>query len=38
MNNYFTDYPTHIEVPDDYWVYSTFFDNDIEYCEKDNKS
>jgi len=29
MNEYFTKYPTHIEVPDDYWV-ST---HDVEYIE-----
>ena len=33
-------YPTHIEVPEDYWVYSysTFFEINVEYSQKDNKS
>ena len=28
-NEYFTPYPTHIEIPEDYWVSS----HDVEYVE-----
>tara|TARA_Y100001963_G_scaffold123715_1_gene173930 strand:- start:503 stop:619 length:117 start_codon:yes stop_codon:yes gene_type:complete len=38
MNSYFTDYPTHIEVPEGYWVSSIFFENDVEYLEKNEKN
>ena len=33
MANYFTPYPTHIEVPEAYWVFS----HDVEYVEKENE-
>ena len=29
MNEYFTEYPTHVEVPKGYWVCS----HDVEYVE-----
>ena len=32
MDSYFTPYPTHIEIPDGYWVSS----HDVEYTEEDN--
>jgi len=31
-------YPSHIEIPENYWVCSTFFNIDVEYCEKDVNS
>ena len=31
MNNYFTEYPTHIEVPEGYWVSS----HKVEYVNED---
>ena len=32
MSNYFTEYPTHIEVPEDYWVFSF----KVEYSSNEN--
>ena len=37
MSNYFTEYPTHIEVPEDYWIMTIYFDGEVEYCEKESK-
>ena len=34
MNDYFTEYPTHIEVPEDYWVITTFFNIDVQYSDE----
>ena len=34
MANYFTPYPTHIEVPEGYWVSS----HDVEYVEREDGS
>jgi hypothetical protein len=34
MTNYFTEYPTHIEIPYNYWTFSYFFKNEVEYLEK----
>ena len=31
MEEYLTPYPTHIEVPEGYWVYS----HDVEYINED---
>jgi hypothetical protein len=32
MKNYFIEYPTYIEVPEDYWVFS----HDVEYSSEKN--
>ena len=32
MTSYFTEYPTHVEVPEDYWVYS----HNVEYSLNKN--
>tara|TARA_Y100001938_G_C7978638_1_gene373163 strand:- start:196 stop:303 length:108 start_codon:yes stop_codon:yes gene_type:complete len=33
MNNYFTEYPTYVEVPEDYWIFST----NVEYIVEENE-
>tara|TARA_B100000287_G_C20092917_1_gene567171 strand:- start:222 stop:335 length:114 start_codon:yes stop_codon:yes gene_type:complete len=36
MNNYWdSEYPTHIEVPENYWVYSY---TNVEYSSKENSN
>ena len=34
MINYFTEYPTHIEVPENYWIFSS----DVEYYSNENNN
>ena len=36
MSNYFTPYPKYVEVPDNYWVMTNYFNVDVEYYEKEN--
>ena len=38
MDYWDKEYPTHIEVPEGYWVSSIFFENDVEYLEKNEKN
>ena len=37
MINYFTEYPTHIIIPEDYWTFSNFFENEEKYLDKNEK-
>ena len=35
-DDYFTPYPKYVEVPDNYWVMTNYFNVDVEYYEKEN--
>ncbi len=36
IEEYFTPYPTYVEVPVDYWIMTNYFNIEVEYCEKEN--
>ena len=38
MDYWDSEYPTHIEVPNGYWIISNFFDFDIEYLQKEDEN